>query len=378
MLPEVSYLEDKLSRRERHGNLRALQTVQRLVDFASNDYLGLARSQALSIAVEEQSALCPHVLNGYGSTGSRLLSGNTAYAQSLEDQIARFHGYEAGLLFNCGYMANVGLLSTVAGPDDVVLFDSRVHASMHDGIRLSRSNAFPFRHNDLNHLEARLKSNKRIGRQFICIESIYSTDGSKAPLKEVCALADRYGACLIIDEAHAVGVHGIDGRGLAAEEGVTSHIFAQVSTFGKALGVFGAVVLGSNALKQGLINFATSYIYTTALPFHLLAAIKCSYELFPALESERAHLRRLIHLFRDAYPSSSETHIQSVPLRGNDAVKNAAKELANFGFDVRPLMSPTVRQGREVLRVCLHAFNTKDELKDLIKCLEPYRDVCDE
>lgn len=347
----TQHLTTQLLKRKEVGNLRELQVTQNLIDFSSNDYLGLARSTKLK-------EILLHEWHGLGSTGSRLLTGNSRYAQELEKNIAAFHGYEAGLLFNCGYMANSGLLSTIAGTQDMIFFDEAIHASMREGIRLSQASAYPLRHNSLEHLEFRLKNSQRQGDTFICIESIYSTDGSKAPLKEISELAKRHQAYLIVDEAHAVGVCGPQGRGLVAEENLTADVFAQIVTFGKALGTFGAIVLGSTLLKQALINFATPYIYTTALPYYALAAIKCSYELFPNLEHERAHLRKLIHML-----SASETAIQAIKIKGNEAVKLAAKKIAQNGFDVKPLTSPTVKRGDEVLRVCLHAFNTEEEIR---------------
>ncbi len=324
--------EKRLLKRESESNLR------QLVDFASNDYLGLSRK--------------------FGATGSRLLTGNSKLAEELETAIAAFHGYETGLIFNCGYMANLGLLSAVAESDDTIIYDAHVHASTKDGIALSRAKAFPFRHNDLEHLEKRLKRNC-----FVCVESIYSTDGSKAPLREICSLVSRYGAHLIVDEAHAVGVYGPEGRGLVAEQGLMPHVFAQVVTFGKALGTFGAIVLGSRRLTQGLLNFSRPFIYTTALPYPILAAIKRSYELFPKLELERQQLRALSEFFQN------ESVIQAVTIPGNGAVKEASKKLLERGFDVRPLLSPTVQRGKECLRICLHAFNTQTQVLELTRWL---------
>src|SRR5262249_569897 len=160
------------------------------------------------------------------------------------------HGYEAGLLFNCGYMANLGLLSAVAADEDLIFFDSAIHASSRGGIQLSQATAFPFKHNDVNHLEHRLKHCQTVGNRFICIESVYSTDGSKALLPEIVQLAKRYEAHLIVDEAHAVGVFGPEGRGLVAEYDLTADVFAQVVTFGKAVGTYGAIVLGTHLLKE--------------------------------------------------------------------------------------------------------------------------------
>lgn len=353
-------LEAKLLKRKQTGNLRQLSIKHDLIDFASNDYLGLARSHRLSAAIFEEL----DKQRDHGSTGSRLLTGNSAYAQQLEECIATFHGHEAGVLFNCGYMANVGLLSTIAQSNNVIFYDAQVHASIHDGMRLGRAKCFPFRHNDLNHLEHRLKQNQCHEERFICVESLYSTDGSMAPISNLVQLAEKYQAHLIVDEAHAIGVFGPQGRGLVAEHRLTNRIFAQIVTFGKALGTFGAIVLGSNLLKQALINFATAYIYTTALPLHNLAAIKCSYDLFPNLEKERQHIHSLIALGQQGC-----THIQAVKVVGNEAVRDLARKAQEKGFSVSALMSPTVQQGYECLRICLHAHNTCDDLKQLSNAL---------
>lgn len=368
----TAYLTNRLLKRSQAGNLRQLPPMQQLIDFSSNDYLGLARSATLRYSLMQEWSKHPGPLNGLGATGSRQLTGNSSYAETLEQRIAQFHRYEAGLLFNCGYMANLGLLSALGGDDDVIFFDAKVHASTHDGIRLSRSKALPFRHNDLEHLADRLRNCSNRGARFVCVESIYSTDGSKAPLSDLCQLAKTYEAHLIVDEAHAVGVYGPAGRGLVAEHHLTADVFAQVVTFGKALGTYGAIVLGSMALKQALINFAHSYIYTTALPFHMLAAIKCSYDLFPLLEMERRQLQHFITFFRHTYATSSETPIQPIALPGNHAVKEAAQKLMEAGFDVRALTSPTVQKGQEVLRLCLHTFNTEAEMIKLHEIWSAY------
>lgn len=363
-------LKSKLLKRESQGNLRHLSVSQNLIDFSSNDYLGLARSSNLADLVAQELRQSQTPLNGLGSTGSRLLTGNSTYAQDLEAKIAAFHGFEAGLLFNCGYMANLGLISTIANREDTIFFDSKVHASTHDGICLSKVNAIPFRHNDTAHLENRLKNCVTKGDRFICVESIYSTDGSIAPLAEICHIAKEYQAYVIVDEAHAVGVCGYQGRGLVAEHKLCSSVFAQITTFGKAIGTHGAIVLGSQLLKQSLINFSTPYIYTTALPMHSLIAINCSYSLLACMESERNHIQSLVRLYNDSIASNSKTHIQSIPIEGNKAAKELAQKILKEGFDVRPLLSPTVQRGKEVLRICLHAFNTKTELETLLDFLK--------
>lgn len=370
-------LEKKLYVRQQMGNLRNLYVKPSLIDFSSNDYLGLARSSLLAknVCKEYKSQSSP--LNGLGSTGSRLLTGNSAYAQKLEENIAKFHGYKAGTLFNCGYMANVGLFSALTNANDTIIFDAAIHASARDGVRLSAAKALPFRHNDLNHLELRLKNSDRRGDVFICIESIYSTDGSCAPLREICALTQKHKANLIIDEAHSVGIYGPQGRGLVAKYNLTEQIFAQIVTFGKAVGVFGAIVLGDALIKQALVNFATSYIYTTALPLHMLATIQCSYDLFCNMQKERAHIHNLIKVFQHYYIGLSHTHIQFIPIKGNRKIKSIEKKLEQQGVDVRALLSPTVRRGHELLRICLHAFNTTDELQNLLQLIQFYENSTD-
>lgn len=360
-------LQSRLVKRQQLGNLRQLTDRRPLVDFASNDYLGLARCPELASRVAQEWSRVPGPFNGLGSTGSRLLTGNCAYVEMTEEKIAHFHGYRAGVLFNCGYMANLGLLTSLGQSNALFLYDSAIHASMHDGIRLSRATAYPFRHQNVDHLEARLRNIRTRDICYICIESIYSTSGAKAPIRDICQLANHYGARVIVDEAHATGIYGAEGRGVVAEQDVTKSIFAQVVTFGKALGVHGAIVLGSQFLKEHLINFARSFIYSTALPFHAIAAIRCSYELFPKREQQRQHLQRLSHLFQKG------THIQSIPVPGAEAAKRFSHHLAAKGFDVRALTSPTVRQGHEVLRICLHSTNSEQEVWGLIQTLQDYQ-----
>jgi 8-amino-7-oxononanoate synthase len=358
-------MQAELERRRQMGNLRILKTREGLIDFASNDYLGLARSEALKQRVIEKWSAHPGTPSHFGSTGSRLLTGNSAYVHRLEDHIATFHGYGAGLLFNCGYMANCGLLGAMTTEEDVLFFDAHIHASMREGIRLGKAPSLPFRHQCLDHLEQRLKKFLVKGRRFICIESLYSTDGTLAPLKEIYQLAESYQAHLIVDEAHAVGVFGPEGKGLVFREGLAGKIFAQVVTFGKALGIFGAIVLGDGALKQALVNFARPYIYTTALPLPCLLGIEATYALFPPLVKERKQLARLIQTAK-----LSESPIVSWPVSGNGAATDLVKKLATEGFDVRALLSPTVQRGKECLRICLHAFNEQEDLRRLITLLE--------
>lgn len=364
MFPAEKLLSSVLAAREERGALRRLTLPGKGADFSSNDYLGFARSAALHDSVKQKEAAF-FVANGSG--GSRLLTGNSAIAENLEKFLAEKHGTEAALVFNSGYDANVGLFSSVPSKEDTIVYDELVHASIHDGIRLSRATSFPFLHNDLSHLEQRLKSAK--GNVFVAIESIYSMDGDEAPLKELAGLCNKYNAHIIIDEAHATGVFVM---GLAQTMHLESNMFARVHTFGKAMGCHGAVVVGNEVLKKYLVNYARSFIYTTALPVHSLLTIECAYELLGRSESEIRRLHDSIKFFRGKIAGKngwieSNSAIQSLVVPGNENIKKLAAAIQANDIDVRPIMSPTVPKGKERLRVCLHAYNTYEEIDRLIE-----------
>jgi len=341
------------------GSLRSLKQRENLIDLTSNDYLGLSRDPAFQQAImrtwEKWSASLHRKV---GSTGSRLLTGNHQYFEELEERIAEFHGFASATLFNCGYMANLALFSSLFSEDDTLIVDREVHASVHDGIKLSKAQVHYFRHNDLEQLKKRLKDKKRC---FIVVESVYSMSGDQAPLKEIVSLSEKCGAKLIVDEAHAVGLLGPQGKGLVAQENVQEKVFVCLCTFGKALGVHGAVLLGSNLLKRTLLNFARPLLYTTSLPLPLLAAIACSYECFPWMQREREQVAALCHQFQFS------SHVQPIGAPGNAHAKLLSQYLMHHGIDVRPILNPTVRKGKELLRLTLHSFNTSTEVK---RCLE--------
>jgi len=359
-------MSSALKTREERGALRKLSLPGKKIDFSSNDYLGFAASTLLRKAViAEEAALKAN----NGSGGSRLLTGNSAYAEKLEQYLAKKHGAEAALLFNSGYDANVGLLSSVPQKSDTIIYDELVHASIHDGIRLSRATSFPFRHNDVKHLEERLET--ITGNVFVIVESIYSMDGDSAPLKKMAELCSKYKAHLVVDEAHATGVFGI---GLVQQLKLEGKVFARVHTFGKALGCHGAVIVGSKTLKQYLVNYARSFIYTTALPLHSLVTIKCAYELLNKSKRAVKKLHANIVYFRKKTVKKgnwmqSESAIQSLVVPGNDKVKKLANALQAKGIDARPIMSPTVPRGKERIRICLHAYNTIAEIDKLLQVI---------
>lgn len=362
MASSEKYIQSKLDERKLLGNYRALRPESGLTDFCSNDYLGFARSPVLKGLVQNETDNHPQSLNG--ATGSRLISGNLAYAGELERQTAAFHQAEAGLLFNSGYDANVGLFSSLPQKGDTIICDELIHASIIDGARLSYANRYTFRHNDLESLEGKLKQAK--GICYVAIESIYSMDGDTPPIAEILQLTEQYGAHLIVDEAHAVGLHP---QGLVSELGLQDKVFAQVVTFGKALGCHGAIVLGSDILRQYLINFARSFIYTTAASFHQLAAVKMAYQLVARSGADILRLQQNIDLFKQgikphpAYPLlQSDSAIQCLILGSNDKARQTAQQLQTGGLDVRAILSPTVAQGAERIRICLHSYNTLKEI----------------
>ena len=362
-----------LEKRQSENCFRELKPPSELIDFCSSDYLGFAKNQQLQHDILDRISGDPTLSSG--STGSRLITGNTELHEQVEDSVARFHGAEAGLIFNSGFDANIGLFSALPTRGDTVIYDSLCHASIRDGIRLSFADSYSFRHNDLNELESKLA--RRDGQVFVAVESVYSMDGDLAPLQEITSLSEDYGAQVIVDEAHATGVFGTQGKGRVAELGLGSRICAHVHTFGKALGCHGAIVLGSRTLRSYLINFCRSFIYTTALPGHCIAAVDVAYTKLRGSPDELSSLRSRIQLFIKRVPESlkerlipSTSPIQSLVVPGNAEVTSLASSLQANGFDVRPIRSPTVPKSKERLRICLHSFNTDQEILCLHKALE--------
>ncbi len=370
----TDFLRQRLDARREAGLLRSLTAPTGLVDFCSNDYLGLSRSAELQQAIEAAVLAQPDLPNG--ATGSRLLAGNSLLAESVEGELARFYQTEAALLFSSGYDANIGLLASLPQRGDTLITDELIHASMIDGARLSYATRHRFRHNDLNDLEDKLKHAQ--GQTFVAVESVYSMDGDLAPLHELVDLCDRYGAALIVDEAHATGVFGPNGSGLVCALGLQERVFARLHTFGKAVGVHGAVVVGSSLLREYLINFARSFVYTTALPPHSLLAIRCAHAYLETQPNRQTTLQNLTQYFRQQaaqkLPSSdwtdSPSPIQCLIVPGNENAHRVAAEARKARFDSRAILSPTVPKGSERLRICLHSFNTTTEIDGLFDALQ--------
>ena len=366
-------LRQKLQNREEHGILRQLKTTFAPVDFCSNDYLGLARSPKLKTALEQELLRYPDL--PIGATGSRLLSGNSLLMEDLETSLASFHQGEAALLFNSGYAANTGFFSAVPQRGDTILYDEASHASIKDGIRLSFAKAFSFRHNVVEDLKRKMQS--ATGNVYVVVEALYSMDGDFAPLRDLAELCLEKGAYLIVDEAHSNGIYGHQGEGLIHELNLQTKVFARILTFGKALGSHGAVVVGSKELKDFLTNFCRPFIFTTALPLHAVLCIKCAYTLLPALSTEREKLKALslylskLLLEKDTTikVNAGDSPVKAIRGFSISALKAVSDNLLEKGFDVRPIYSPTVPAGKEQLRVIVHAYNTEEEVQQLISSL---------
>lgn len=360
-----NFLHQKLQERQAADAFRKLSTGDGKIDFCSNDYLGIVREGLIEMRLSSHLS--------HGSTGSRLLSGNNKITEEAEVLIAGFHNSSAALIYNSGYDANTGLLSCLPQKDDLILYDQLSHASIRDGIRLSFAKSISFRHNDLNDLEAKLKGNQA-KIIFIVTESVFSMDGDMAPLRKMTALAKKHDAALIVDEAHATGVIGAQGVGLVQHLGLEEEVFARIHTFGKACGVHGAAILGTNTLKDYLINFSRQFIYSTALPPASVSAIRLSYQIFPGMDTKREHLNQLITTFQQTelpfQKLESHTPIQVVVIPGNTVCRKAAQYLQQQQLDVRPILYPTVPMGTERLRIVLHAFNTKEDVEKLVKSIQ--------
>ncbi len=380
-MPELpKKLLDKLSRRADGKMLRDLPTSEDLIDFSSNDYLGF--SQNADIFQGAVAILEKRKLEVNGATGSRLLSGNHLLYKELETMLATFHQVESALVFNSGYDANLGFFSCVPQRDDVVFYDELIHASIRDGIKMSGAKSRKFRHNDIEDVIQKCRVERERSPLdtiiYIVTESVFSMDGDSPDLIALTKFCGANGHRLIVDEAHALGIFGKKGQGLVQQLDLENSVFARIVTFGKAIGCHGAAVLGNGDLKAYLVNFARSFVYTTGLPPHTIATILAAYEymlgermdarqkLFGGISffNDQMESLGLKHLF---VPSRSAVHCCIVP--GNEKVKYLAGSFREKGFDVRPIVSPTVPMGRERLRFCLHAFNDKAQISEVLSHL---------
>jgi 8-amino-7-oxononanoate synthase len=375
-------LQTKLRQREQNNALRKLPLSNNLVDFASNDYLGFAKNELIFDLSHQLLVNQNFKING--ATGSRLLSGNHKVYPLTEDYIAEFHQSETALLFNSGYDANVGFFSAVPQRNDVIFYDELCHASIRDGIQMSNSKAFKFPHNDFEELEKQINKLSTTNHQpptiYIVTESVFSMDGDTPNLEVLTTLAEKHHCYLVVDEAHALGVFGTNGEGLVQSLGLQEKVFARIVTFGKGLGCHGAAILGSQELKSYLVNFARSFIYTTGLSPHSVATILISYHQLIAQEEALQKLKNnIIHFNQEKMRLGlkplfvySKSAIQSAIISGNENVKNTAIKSQEKGFDVKPILSPTVPEGQERLRFCLHSYNSFDEITEVLELLSTF------
>jgi len=310
-----------------------------------------------------------------------LLSGNHAVYQEAENYISNYHQSESALLFNSGYDANVGFFGSVPQRNDVILFDELSHASIRDGIQLSNAKSYKFLHNDYEDLKRILlklsTDNQQPSTIYVVTESVFSMDGDTPNLAELVELCNKFDCYLVVDEAHALGVFGDNGEGLVQMLSLQDAVFARIVTFGKGLGCHGAAILGSQKLVDYLVNFAKSFIYTTGLTPHSVAGILMAYQ---HLESEKIALQNLrenvIHFNQEKKLMGlnplfvrSKSAIQSAIIPGNQKVKSIANQLQEKGFDVKAILSPTVPEGQERLRFCLHSYNSKEEISEVLRLL---------
>lgn len=361
---------------EQQQQRRSLVEIQG-TNFCSNDYLGLAVHPALRETVARAVQNAARI----GGTGSRLLSGQTQDWHKLEEEFAEFAGTEAALFFGSGYAANMGLLASLVGPDDVVYSDVLNHASLIDGMRLSGARKVIYSHLELGALEQALRQDAGAPwRRLIITESVFSMNGDVAPLKEMATLAQKYGAAMVVDEAHATGVHGPEGRGLVVGGGILPQVLATIHTCGKALASAGAFVCGPAVLKEHLINHARTFIYSTALPPYFAEQIRGALALARRMDREREELLRRAQgmiggLRREGFDTlGSASQIVPVVLGKNEDTLSAAEYLQQEGFAVRGIRPPTVPAGRSRLRLSLTVQIAEEELKRLVQCLVRWRE----
>ena len=356
-----------------HQGRYIMRENRKMLNMSSNDYLGLASNENL-----RQSFLQQYVDNfpSFTSSSSRLLTGNFPVYTDLEQLIAQRFQRESSLLFNSGYHANLGILPALTTTKSLILADKLVHASMIDGIRLSQCEFFRYRHNDYEHLKSLLEKNAgKFDRTFIVTESVFSMDGDVADLNYLAQLKTQFpNTYLYVDEAHAIGVYGKNGLGIAEQANVIADIDLLVGTFGKALASMGAYVVCDQILKECLINQMRPLIFSTALPPFNVAWTHFIFERLPQFSKERTHLERLSAFLRQEVEHRtqimpSQTCIVPYILGENEATLAKAKDLQEQGYYCLPIRPPTVPKGTSRIRLSLTADMTMDEVKQFVACL---------
>lgn len=355
----LNRLQDRLNKRLEEGTLRSL-SVFHGIDFYSNDYLGLSTYTLQDFPSER-----------FASTGSRLIGGNSENFMDLEQKCATIFRSEAALVFNSGYVANLGLCSALFQKEDIVLYDEEIHTSIKDGLRLSVGKHYRFKHNDLQDLE-RLLNKFKTQKIFVYVESLYSMSGTFSPLAKLVELKSVYPFELIVDEAHSGGVFGDDGAGYAVSLDLQHHLFARIMTFGKAFGAQGAVVLGSKILIDYLVNFARPFIYTTALSPYDVLRIKEILDL--NLNNQRKQLAENLNYFRSHFKdesrliSDAQSPIQMLRF-SSDQLLSIESSASVRGFGIKVIWSPTVKKGEEGIRISIHSTHTSEQINGLLNII---------
>jgi 8-amino-7-oxononanoate synthase len=374
--PVAAWARDELARLEQAGLRRSLEALDgpqgprvsiqgaQLVNFSSNDYLGLCGDPRLAAAAA--ATLTTH---GTGTGASRLLAGNTALHHALESRVARFMDSPTAILFNSGYAANVGILQALCGPGDAIFSDALNHASLIDGCRLSRARVVIYPHGDVAALD-RLLAETPARRKLVCTDAVFSMDGDRAPLQDIVASCERHGAGLVVDEAHAIGVVGPQGRGLCAALELTGQVDVRMGTLGKSLGSCGAFAAAAPEIAELLLNRARSLVFSTALPAALCAASLEAIEIVENDDLRRANLWRNIDRFTAVLRSlglraEGGSAIFSVVLGSPDAAVEAARRLRARGLLVKPIRPPTVPEGTSRLRISLCATHAAADVERL-------------
>ena len=334
---------------------------QWLLNFTSNDVLGLASNRRINAAIK-QAIDC----YGMGSTGSRRLSGNHQVFLETEALIADWIGKPSAVLFNSGFQMITGLFKALAGPGTLILADKLLHASLIDGIQESGARWHRFRHNDIAHCEDILKKYAhQYDEIFLVCESVYSMDGDMPPVHDLVRLKHQFGAKLIIDEAHSIGVFGDGGRGWAFEKGVLDEVDILLITFGKAFGLCGAMVIANQQIAATLKSACRSYVYSTALPLPIAIGIQSSCEIIKRSDHLRKQLQDHIVKFKSLIQTPSNTHIQPIVIGHNKATSAVEKRLIDGGFYVRGVHHPTVPKGQSRLRITINVNHSIEQLSAL-------------
>lgn len=374
-LPEK--LIRKMEDAKQNDWFRKLPVFNNKIDFSSNDYIGFAKSE--TIFKNTHAYLLENEIFQNGATGSRLTSGNHSLFQITENNIAVFHDTAAALIFNSDNDANIAFFSAVPQENDVILYDELCHASIKDGVSLSKAKSVKFVHNDFEDLEHLILKFQE-ATIYIVTETVFSIDGDSPNLEELVALSEKYNSYLILDEANALGVFGEKGEGLCQLLNLQDKIFARIVNFGKGLGCQGAAILGSIELKEYLINFVNNFISATALSPHAVATILTAYQQLEIETESIKKLRQNIVFFNQQKNLlglkpmfvHSKSSVHSAILPHYKDVRELAHQLHDKGFDVQSVLSPIVPEGQERLRFSLHSYNSEEEIREGLELLSNF------